>query len=57
MPEMDGHKLAHRAREVKPELGVIMLSGRGEGQCLPVLRKPFSQDDLARAMAQTTGIC
>ncbi len=57
MPEMDGHKLAHRAREVKPELGIVMLSGRGEGQGLPMLRKPFSQDDLARAIAQTTGLC
>ena len=58
MPGMDGYELARRAQEVRPGLKVLILSGRPqEPREYPVLRKPFSENDLAEAMEHTTGRC
>jgi CheY-like chemotaxis protein len=58
MPEMDGHELAHRAQRIRPQLRVLQLSGREPRRDgYPMIRKPFSLEDLASKMHQTTGIC
>ncbi|KYG98453.1 response regulator [Bradyrhizobium sp. DOA1] len=58
MPGMDGHELAERARRVRPELKVLQLSGREPRRGgLPMIRKPFSFEELADIMHRTTGIC
>ena len=58
MPEMDGHELAHRAQRIRPQLRVLQLSGREPRRGgYPMIRKPFSFDDLANTMQQTTGTC
>jgi CheY-like chemotaxis protein len=58
MPGMDGHELAERARRIRPELRVLQLSGRERRRDgYPMIRKPFSVEDLANTMRQTTGLC
>ena len=58
MPGMDGHELAERAVRIRPELKVLQLSGRERRRdAFPMIRKPFSEDDLARVMKETTGVC
>jgi CheY-like chemotaxis protein len=58
MPVMDGNELAELARRIRPELKVLQVSGRERrGDGFPMIRKPFTIDDLARTMAQTTGVC
>ncbi|HEX4555875.1 MAG TPA: response regulator [Xanthobacteraceae bacterium] len=58
MPGMDGYDLAARATHLRKELKVIMLSGREmDGRGIPMVRKPFLQEDLVRAMKRTTGLC
>ncbi|MET4449895.1 two-component system cell cycle response regulator CpdR [Bradyrhizobium sp. GM2.2] len=58
MPGMDGHELAERAKRIRPSLKVLQLSGRERRRDgFPMLRKPFSEEDLARVMEQTTGVC
>jgi CheY-like chemotaxis protein len=58
MPEMDGYELTDQAARRRPDLRILLLSGReGDGHGLPILRKPFLEDDLARTMSQTTGLC
>ena len=58
MPGMDGHELAERARRARPNLKVLQLSGREPRPGgLPMIRKPFSPEDLANTMRQTTGAC
>src|SRR5690349_20014223 len=58
MPEMDGHELAERARRIRPSLKILQLSGREPRRGgLPMIRKPFSEEDLARVMQQTSGLC
>ncbi|MGY4511358.1 response regulator [Bradyrhizobium sp. USDA 3650] len=58
MPGMDGHELAELAMRVRPTLKVLQLSGRERRRDgFPLLRKPFSEEDLARVMEQTTGLC
>ncbi|WP_454652778.1 response regulator [Bradyrhizobium liaoningense] len=58
MPEMDGHELAEGATRLRPALKVLQLSGREKRRDgFPLLRKPFSQDDLAQVMQKTTGVC
>jgi CheY-like chemotaxis protein len=58
MPGMDGHELAERAIRVHPSLKVLQLSGREQRKGgFPLLRKPFTEADLARVMEQTTGAC
>lgn len=58
MPGMDGHELAERATRLRPDLKVLQLSGRERRRdAFPMIRKPFSEDDLARVMRETTGVC
>lgn len=58
MPGMDGHELAELAKRVRPNLRVLQLSGREPRRGgLPMIRKPFSLEDLANMMKQTTGVC
>ncbi|MCK1387349.1 response regulator [Bradyrhizobium sp. 21] len=58
MPGMDGHELAELARRVRPELKVLQLSGREPRRGgLPMIRKPFSFEELADTMQRTTGVC
>ena len=58
MPGMDGHELAERARRARPGLRVLQLSGREPRRGgLPMIRKPFTLEDLANTMKQTTGVC
>jgi two-component system, cell cycle response regulator CpdR len=58
MPGLTGYELAESARRLRPDLQVILLSGReADGRGLPLLRKPFLQTDLVRVMRETTGLC
>jgi two-component system, cell cycle response regulator CpdR len=58
MPGMDGHELAHRATRIRPELKVLQLSGREPRRGgYPMIRKPFTEEDLANTMQRTTGLC
>jgi CheY-like chemotaxis protein len=58
MPGLSGVQLAERACAFRPELRVLLLSGReGDGRGFPLLQKPFSQPDLRRTMAETIGLC
>jgi two-component system cell cycle response regulator CpdR len=55
---MDGHELAERATRFRPALKVLQLSGRERRRDgFPMIRKPFTEDDLFRVMQQTTGAC
>ncbi|MDA9507039.1 membrane protein [Bradyrhizobium sp. CCBAU 11386] len=57
MPGMDGHELAQLATRLRPELKVLQLSGRERRRDgFPMIRKPFSAEDLARTMEQVTGV-
>jgi two-component system cell cycle response regulator CpdR len=58
MPGMTGYQLAQKAKERRSDLRVLMLSGREtDGHGFPMIRKPFMQEDLARALKHTTGLC
>jgi two-component system cell cycle response regulator CpdR len=58
MPGMDGHELAHRAKRISPKLQVLQLSGRERRRDgYPMIRKPFSLEDLAKTMQKTVGAC
>jgi two-component system cell cycle response regulator CpdR len=58
MPGLDGRKLAFRAKQMQPDLQVLLLSGREhEGYGFPIIRKPFLEADLRRIMSATTGLC
>lgn len=58
MPGMDGHELAELAKRVRPNLRILQLSGREPRRGgLPMIRKPFSLEDLRNTMMRTTGVC
>ena len=58
MPGMDGHELAERAARLRRDLKVLQLSGRERRRVgFPMIRKPFTEDELTRVMRQTTGVC
>jgi CheY-like chemotaxis protein len=58
MPFMDGNEFARRAKETRPQLNVLLATGRlDDGHGFPVIHKPFRQDELATVMARTTGLC
>jgi two-component system cell cycle response regulator CpdR len=58
MPGMDGHELTERAKRIRPELKVLHLSGRERRRdAYPMIRKPFTEQDLAATMERTTGRC
>jgi CheY-like chemotaxis protein len=57
MPGMDGYELAHAALKMNEQLKVIVVTGGDtDGHGFPFVRKPFSQEDLKRTMANT-GLC
>jgi two-component system cell cycle response regulator CpdR len=54
MPGLEGSDLAARARRVLPEVKVVLMSGgEADGRGFPLLRKPFTEHDLRRFMAET----
>ncbi len=58
MPGLDGRHLAFRAKQMQPDLQVLLLSGLdNDGYGFPIIRKPFLQSDLRRVMSTTTGLC
>jgi CheY-like chemotaxis protein len=58
MPGLSGTALAERASSFRPELHILLLSGReSDAHGFPLLRKPFLKSDLRRVMADTTGLC
>jgi PAS domain S-box-containing protein len=59
MPGMTGSELATRLRLIRPDLPIILASGysdlpSGSGQDLARLAKPYSQDQLQRAIGEAT---
>ena len=57
MPDMTGSELASRIRAEKPHIAIILATGYaelapGEAEGLPRLTKPFSQRELAEAIAR-----
>ena len=59
MPGMSGLQLAVHARQLRPAMAVIVATGYSELSenselRLPVLRKPFTQAELAHAIASAT---
>jgi len=55
---MGGYELGDKARRIRADLQVMLLSGReSDGRGYPMVRKPFALQDLARAMQHTTGMC
>ena len=51
MPGISGYQVADRAKEMRPELKVILSSGaESDPHGWPLLRKPFLQSDLTRMM-------
>jgi two-component system cell cycle response regulator CpdR len=52
MPIMDGFELANRAREKRPDMPIVLMSGKELGRPgFPVIRKPFSLPQLAEIVA------
>jgi hypothetical protein len=46
------------AKQIREGLKVIAVSGQeSNGSGIPVVRKPFIQEDPRRVMAQHTGLC
>jgi two-component system cell cycle response regulator CpdR len=53
MPGISGYELAAQARRDRPDLSVLLLSGRETADHgFPLIRKPFLREDLQRTMAQ-----
>ena len=58
MPDISGYQLADRAKEIRPEVMVIMLSGgETDPHGWPLVRNPFLQSDLTRVMAALGKVC
>jgi CheY-like chemotaxis protein len=64
MPQMSGRDLVSRLKRVRPSLGVIYLSGYTSSELLaqglaaddgPLLHKPFSPEELGRAVRRALG--
>jgi CheY-like chemotaxis protein len=57
MPGIAGYELAKRAKQLRPRVKPILVSGREtDSHGFPLLRKPFMQRDLVRLMKETTGL-
>jgi CheY-like chemotaxis protein len=61
MPEMSGDALASLLRRARPELPVLLMTGDSGGQFAlgteaPVLRKPFTEQQLVEAARQLLGM-
>ena len=53
MPGVSGYQLAEWAKEMRPSLKVVLLSGaESDPRGWPLLRKPFLTSDSTRTMAQ-----
>ncbi|MCV2881582.1 PAS-domain containing protein [Actibacterium sp. XHP0104] len=57
---MKGHALAHRIRNMFPDIRIVLMSGQvqhfpqgSRANGIPFLRKPFSADDLSAALADS----
>ena len=54
MPGMSGDAVAHRLRQVDPDLPVILMTGGDQAFAsaagVPVLRKPFQHEELVAAV-------
>ena len=58
MPGVSGYQLAEWAKEMRPSLKVVLLSGaESDPRGWPLLHKPFLKSDLTRMMAQIGGVC
>ncbi len=58
MPGISGYQVAERAKEMRPDLKVILTSGaESDAHGWPLLRKPFLKSDLRRMMADVGGVC
>ncbi|HZV05848.1 MAG TPA: response regulator [Gemmataceae bacterium] len=56
MPGMNGNELGERAKSIRPDLHVMLISGReARSSRFPLIRKPFLQQDLAAVMVHETG--
>lgn len=62
MPGMDGAQVAKRARQVIPQLGMLLITGYADAGAIrelvnseAVLRKPFKVSDLAVAVRKALG--
>ncbi len=54
MPGLTGYDLAEKIRQIRPDVKILLLSGRAErGTDYPVLHKPFKRADLAHLMERT----
>ena len=59
MPEMTGSQLARAVRAVRDDIPIVLMSGYTDetgddvASELPVLAKPFTRQDLARALQAT----
>jgi len=55
-PGLRGTELAQRARALRPDLPVLLMSGyayaAGDAPALPLLRKPFTREQLAQSIRQ-----
>jgi len=52
MPDMDGLELSKRAREARPDLPIVLMSGSmiEATDGLPLLKKPFTRTALSTAI-------
>jgi DNA-binding NarL/FixJ family response regulator len=58
MPGLTGYDLAEKVRQIRPDVKVLLVSGReDEDKRFPLLRKPFVRADLAQVMERITGVC
>ncbi|WP_246812266.1 response regulator [Microvirga sp.] len=59
MPGMTGTELADKAREVRPDLGVMLVTGYADPRRVPdgylMLHKPFTRADLALKVSDAAG--
>jgi CheY-like chemotaxis protein len=58
LPGISGYQLADRAKEMRPKLKVILLSGaETDPHGWRLVRKPFLASDLKRAMSEVGKVC
>jgi CheY-like chemotaxis protein len=56
MPGLTGYELAEKVTQIRPDVKVLLVSGReDEDTRYPLLRKPFVRADLAQVMERTMG--
>lgn len=53
MPDMNGHELAQRLQEERPEVPILIMSGYGDAVTAhPFLQKPFAPEELIRKLGE-----